>query len=147
MAPPATYGPARSQASQSDPAAVITRKTPYATSPDRRHRRRPITPPIPAPPPLRVGILADTVDHPGGIGRYVREVLASVARPVMQLEGFTRIRLAPREEREVTFTLGPRERSMLNERRRWVVESGTMRILVGASSNDIRLRGALEVRR
>ena len=30
--------------------------------------------------PLRVGILADTVDHPGGIGRYVREVLARVAR-------------------------------------------------------------------
>ncbi|MGZ4712651.1 MAG: glycosyltransferase family 4 protein [Acidimicrobiia bacterium] len=28
-------------------------------------------------PPLRVGILADTVDHPGGIGRYVREVLAA----------------------------------------------------------------------
>jgi glycosyltransferase involved in cell wall biosynthesis len=31
----------------------------------------------PAPRPLRVGILADTVDHPGGIGRYVREVLAA----------------------------------------------------------------------
>ena len=30
--------------------------------------------------PLRVGILADTVDHPGGIGRYVREVLGAMAR-------------------------------------------------------------------
>ena len=37
----------------------------------------------PRPAPLRVGILADTVDHPGGIGRYVREVLAALrsARP------------------------------------------------------------------
>jgi glycosyltransferase involved in cell wall biosynthesis len=30
--------------------------------------------------PLRVGILADTVAHPGGIGRYVREVLAACGR-------------------------------------------------------------------
>ena len=30
--------------------------------------------------PLRVGMLADTVDLPGGIGRYVREVLAACAR-------------------------------------------------------------------
>jgi glycosyltransferase involved in cell wall biosynthesis len=29
---------------------------------------------------LRVGLLADTVDHPGGIGRYVREVLAACGR-------------------------------------------------------------------
>ena len=41
------------------------------------HRRRPITLPL---PPLRVGFLADTVDHPGGIGRYVREVLAACGR-------------------------------------------------------------------
>jgi beta-glucosidase len=78
---------------------------------------------------------------------YLRDVLASVSRPVLQLEGFTRLRLAPGEEHEVSFTLGARELGMLDERRRWVVEPGTMRILVGASSKDIRLRGALEVRR
>ena len=78
---------------------------------------------------------------------YVRDVLASVARPVLQLEGFTRISLAPGEEREVSFTLGPRELGMVDERRRWVVEPGTMLILVGASSKDIRARGELEVRR
>ena len=58
---------------------MSTRKKPYATSP-RSHRRPPITPRIPAPAQLRVGILADTVDHPGGIGRYVREVLAALGR-------------------------------------------------------------------
>jgi len=48
--------------------------------PDPSHRRRPITVPTPSPAPLRVGFLADTVDHPGGIGRYVREVLAACGR-------------------------------------------------------------------
>ena len=36
---------------------------------------------------------------------YVHDMLASVARPMMQLEGFTRVHLAPGEERDVTFTL------------------------------------------
>lgn len=36
--------------------------------------------PIAASAAFRVGILADTVDHPGGIGRYVREVLAACDR-------------------------------------------------------------------
>ena len=77
---------------------------------------------------------------------YVRDVLASVARPVMQLKGFTRIRLAPGEEREVAFSLDARELRMLDERMNWIVEPGTTRILVGASSKDIRLRGDLIVR-
>ncbi len=37
-------------------------------------------PPIASSAAFRVGILADTVDHPGGIGRYVREVLAACDR-------------------------------------------------------------------
>ena len=71
-APPSTSGGQRLE-------TISTRKTPYATAP-RSHRRRTIPPPRPAPPTLRVGILADTVDHPGGIGRYVREVLAACGR-------------------------------------------------------------------
>ena len=45
---------------------------------------------------------------------YVRDVLASVARPVLELKGFTRVRLAPGEEREVTFRLGPAELEQLD---------------------------------
>ncbi len=77
---------------------------------------------------------------------YVRDVLASVARPVMQLEGFTRLSLAPGQEREVQFVLGPGNLRMLDENMRWVVEPGAFRIMVGASSKDIRLRGELVVR-
>ena len=77
---------------------------------------------------------------------YVHDVLASVARPVMMLEGFSRVHLDPGEEREVAFTLGRAELQMLDGGMRWIVEPGTFRIMVGASSKDIRLRGELAVR-
>ncbi|HET8770081.1 MAG TPA: glycoside hydrolase family 3 C-terminal domain-containing protein [Gemmatimonadaceae bacterium] len=76
---------------------------------------------------------------------YVRDVLATVARPIIQLKGFTRIHLRPGESREVEFPLTPEQLRMLDEHLRWVVEPGTFRVLVGASSRDIRLRGELIV--
>ena len=77
---------------------------------------------------------------------YVHDILASVARPVMQLEGFSRVHLAPGEEREVSFTLSREQLQMLDRDMHWVVEPGTFRVLVGGSSRDIRLRGELHVK-
>jgi len=77
---------------------------------------------------------------------YVHDILASVARPVMQLEGFARIHLAPGEERDVSFTLSKEQLQMLDREMRWVVEPGSFRVMVGGSSRDIRLRGELLVR-
>jgi beta-glucosidase len=76
---------------------------------------------------------------------YVRDVLASVARPMLELKAFTRLRLAPGEEREIEMPLRAQDLRFLDERMRWVVEPGAWRIMVGASSKDIRLRGQLEV--
>lgn len=77
---------------------------------------------------------------------YLRDVLASVARPIMELKGFTRIRLEPGAARRVIFTLTPEHLRMLDGDMRWIVEPGVFRILVGASSKDIRLRGEVDVR-
>jgi beta-glucosidase len=77
---------------------------------------------------------------------YLRDVLASVARPVMELKGFRRLSLAPGESREVTFVIDASLLRMLDRDRRWIVEPGRFRIMVGASSEDIRLRGFLTVR-
>jgi len=77
---------------------------------------------------------------------YVKDELASVTRPVIQLAGFRRVRLAPGEEREVSFVLGPDALRMLDRDLKWVVEPGAFRVLVGASSRDLRLRGTLTVR-
>jgi beta-glucosidase len=77
---------------------------------------------------------------------YVRDLVASVARPVLALAGFARIRLAPGEEREVALRLGPDQLGLIDERLERVVEPGAYRVYVGASSRDIRLRGELVVR-
>jgi beta-glucosidase len=77
---------------------------------------------------------------------YVRDLLASVARPILELKGFHRLSLDRGAAREVSFTLGPEELRMLDRDRRWVVEPGAFRILIGASSKDIRLRGELIVK-
>jgi beta-glucosidase len=77
---------------------------------------------------------------------YLRDLLASVARPVMQLAAFQRVRLAPGESRDVSFTLGREQLQMLDRDMRWVVEPGTFRVLIGRSSRDIRLRGDLVVK-
>ena len=77
---------------------------------------------------------------------YVRDLLASVARPVMQLGGFGRVSLQPGESREMRFTIGREQLQMLDRDLHWIVEPGTFRVLIGASSRDIRLRGDLVVR-
>ena len=74
---------------------------------------------------------------------YVKDLLASVARPVIQLEGFQRVSLQPGEEKEISFTLGRDQLQMLDKDLHWIVEPGTFRILIGSSSKDIRLRGDL----
>ena len=76
---------------------------------------------------------------------YVRDVLASVSRPVMELKGMQKIRLDPGSSTIVEFTLPAHRLAMLDSEMRWVVEPGTFRIMVGRSSRDIRLRGHVEV--
>ncbi|MEO8031444.1 MAG: glycoside hydrolase family 3 N-terminal domain-containing protein [Gemmatimonadota bacterium] len=77
---------------------------------------------------------------------YVRDLLASVAQPVEALKDVRRIHLEPGEERELSFSVGPRQLQLLDGQMHWIVEPGEFRIMVGASSRDIRLRGSLWVR-
>ena len=77
---------------------------------------------------------------------YVRDEVASVAQPVIALKAFRRVRLEAGGTADVEFTLGPVELQMLDRELRPVVEPGDFRVMVGASSRDIRLRGVLTVR-
>ncbi|WP_025414720.1 glycoside hydrolase family 3 N-terminal domain-containing protein [Gemmatirosa kalamazoonensis] len=77
---------------------------------------------------------------------YVRAVVSSVARPVLALQGFARVSLAAGEARTVTIPLDARALRAVDARGRWIVEPGMYRLLVGASSRDIRLRGEVQVR-
>ncbi len=76
---------------------------------------------------------------------YIRDLLSSVARPVTELKGFQRIGLASGESKEVAFTITPESLSMLNANMETVIEPGDFRIMIGASSRDIRLKKTLTV--
>ena len=76
---------------------------------------------------------------------YTRDVVSSVTTYEKNLRGFERVHLAPNETKEVFFTLYPRDLELLNEHEEWVVEPGDFRILIGASSEDIKLKTLLTV--
>ncbi len=76
---------------------------------------------------------------------YVRDELASVVRPVTELKGFQRIHLNAGETKEVSFVVNPEMLSMLDINLKKVVEPGDFRMMIGASSRDIRLRGFVTI--
>jgi beta-glucosidase len=86
------------------------------------------------------------VDGEEVVQLYIRDMLSSLARPLKELKGFQRIYLRAGEEKEVSFNITPDLLKMLNEQMEWVVEPGEFRIMIGASSKDIRLRSILNVR-
>jgi beta-glucosidase len=77
---------------------------------------------------------------------YVRDKLASVVRPVLELKGFRKVRLGTGASATVSFELGAKELALLDADMRETVEPGEFEIIVGSSSRDIRLEGILTVR-
>ena len=74
---------------------------------------------------------------------YVSNTGASVVQPERQLIGFERVTLEAGESRMVSFDILPVDLAIVNDRLQWAVE-GEHLLLVGSSSEDIRLRGKLE---
>ena len=77
---------------------------------------------------------------------YINDVVASVTRPVKELRGFRKIALRPGESKPVEFRLGSDDLSMLDRGLRRVVEPGEFAVMVGASSEDIRLKSSFTVK-
>ena len=76
---------------------------------------------------------------------YLRDELASVAQPVIALKGFQRLHLAAGESRTVRFLLDSTQLALTDTLGRRIVEPGSFRVMVGASSKDLRLRGIFRV--
>ncbi len=77
---------------------------------------------------------------------YVKDVASTVYRPEKELKGFKKIYLEPGEEKELEIKLDSRAFSYYNVNiKDWHVESGEFKILIGASSRDIRLEGSVNV--
>jgi beta-glucosidase len=74
---------------------------------------------------------------------YVHDRQASVGRPVKELKSYERIELDPGERATVQITLAEDALSFWHpERGEWMAEPGEFEVRIGASSRDIRLRGA-----
>jgi beta-glucosidase len=76
---------------------------------------------------------------------YIRDMLSSVARPVMELKGFQRIHVKAGESKAVSFAITPEMLSMLDVHMKEVVEPGEFRVMIGSSSRDLRLKETLVV--
>ena len=85
------------------------------------------------------------VDGDEVVQLYIRDELASVARPVTELKGFHRVHVRQGETRALHFVIDPDMLSMLDRDLKPVVEPGDFRVMIGSSSKDIRLRGILTV--
>jgi hypothetical protein len=77
---------------------------------------------------------------------YVRRVVAPAAQPVLALVGFQRVPLKAGETREVRFSLTSADLAITDAEGRRVSAPGDVRVYVGASSRDLRLRGTLTLR-
>ena len=60
------------------------------------------------------------------------------------MKGFKRIYLEPDEERTIVFTLFPDQLAFYDEHMRLIIEPGLFYVMVGSSSEDIRLSGQFE---
>jgi beta-glucosidase len=76
---------------------------------------------------------------------YTRDVVSSVTTYEKNLRGFERVHLDPGESKTVSFVLHPRDLELLNLNNEWVVEPGEFKVMIGASSTDIRLEDKFEV--
>ncbi len=76
---------------------------------------------------------------------YLRDDYSSVITFEKVLRGFERIALQPGETRTVSFTLIPEHLELYDRSGHWTVEPGSFTVMVGASSEDVRLTGTFTI--
>ena len=70
---------------------------------------------------------------------YISDKKSSLPRPIKELKGFKKVRLAPGEEKAVTLTIDRKALSFFDDiRHEWVAEPGKFEAIIGSSSKDIR---------
>ncbi|MBN2281094.1 MAG: glycoside hydrolase family 3 C-terminal domain-containing protein [Candidatus Marinimicrobia bacterium] len=72
---------------------------------------------------------------------YINDETSSVTTYEKNLRGFERINLAPGKSQTITFELKKDDLAIYNREMDFVVEPGTFKVMVGSSSEDIRLEG------
>jgi len=77
---------------------------------------------------------------------YVRDTASSVIQPIKRLRAFERVALDPGETKKVSFELKNEDFSYWDESKKdWSIEAGEFEIMIGSSSEDIRLKASLTI--
>jgi len=76
---------------------------------------------------------------------YIRDEYASMPRPIKELKGYQRVNLMPNEEQTITFHLPVDQLAFYDADLKLCVEAGKIHVMLGSSSEDIRLRGEFEI--
>jgi beta-glucosidase len=71
---------------------------------------------------------------------YLKDKVSSVTTYEFDLRGFERVKLAPGETKTVKFTLHPDDLALLDKNMNWTVEPGAFEVMIGSSSEDIKLK-------
>ncbi|WP_313155225.1 glycoside hydrolase family 3 N-terminal domain-containing protein [Sphingobacterium multivorum] len=78
---------------------------------------------------------------------YIVDEVSSVVTPVMQLKRFERKNIAAGKKERYSFQLTKEDLKLWSPSKVWKTEKGKFKFLVGASSDDIRLKGEMELTR
>lgn len=76
---------------------------------------------------------------------YLRDKVASIVRPVKELKDFRKIKLEAGQSKTVTFTIDNDKLSFYHNDLEWKSEAGEFDLMIGSSSEDIRLSGGFEL--
>ena len=70
---------------------------------------------------------------------YISDKKSSLPRPVKELKGFRKVKLAPGEEKAVTLTIDKKALSFFDDaKHEWIAEPGKFEAVIGSSSRDIK---------
>ena len=78
-----------------------------------------------------------TVDGEEVVQLYIRDITASIIRPVKELKGFQKIALKAGESKEVSFTLTGKELSFYDADGNMRLEAGKFSVFAGGNSKDV----------
>lgn len=78
---------------------------------------------------------------------YISDLKSSLPRPVKELKGFSKVKLAPGETKDVTFTIRKDALSYFDDiRHEWVAEPGKFEVIIAASAIDIKSKVLFELK-
>ena len=77
---------------------------------------------------------------------YIQDKVASLVRPVKELKDFAKVKLNSGESKVINFELTPAKLAFYKEKFGWITEPGIFKVMIGGSSDGIKLEGDFKLR-